>query len=249
MRTAVVDARVERVEHRAAERGNQRAVARFIGICLLLSVHEKIDSEVFVPYLYTRVACCPPALPSQYLNMSDGDADLGCAAPPRPPEDEQWSHSSHCVSFSFVRDRAQQVNGVYGSLKQLATIAILPSAGALGDQLGRKTILYAATAGPLVASLFWAADAAGWGGGSDLLVYLGAAAQAVFQLAAPIQAAMLADLVSERRRGLFFPVLQAVKGTAPLLAQLMGIVVLGLRLQQYGWCGCLDLCGGGHACV
>jgi hypothetical protein len=75
----------------------------------------------------------------------------------------------------------------------------------------RKPLLYAAAAGPLVASLFWAADAAGWGGGGDALVYLGAAAQAVFQLAAPIQAAMLADLVAERRRGVFFPVLQVRK--------------------------------------
>jgi hypothetical protein len=91
-----------------------------------------------VPYLYTRVACCPPALPPQYLNASGGDAALGCAAPRRPSDDERWSHSSHCVSFSYVRDRAQRVNGVYGPLKQLATIAILPSAGALGDQLGQK---------------------------------------------------------------------------------------------------------------
>jgi hypothetical protein len=28
-----------------------------------------------------------------------------------------------------------------------------------------------------------------------------------------------------------------VKGTAPLLAQLLGIVALGLRLEHYGWCG------------
>eukprot|EP01047_Picozoa_sp_COSAG01_P098811 COSAG01_NODE_28936_length_649_cov_1.001818_1_plen_108_part_10 len=77
---------------------------KFICICLLLSVHEKIDSEVFMPFLYSRVRCCPPSLPVEYvLVAAEATAAGGCGIL-YPPGSANWTHSRHCSNLNYVRD-------------------------------------------------------------------------------------------------------------------------------------------------
>ena len=96
----------------------------------LLHVHSEVDALLFMPFLYSRVHCCeldyPENTPTdryavEYpetlaygLNVSRVDA---CDLPKVGVLDPAWSHSAHCNSFAYVRNRAQSVLSVYSPVR------------------------------------------------------------------------------------------------------------------------------------
>eukprot|EP01043_Picozoa_sp_COSAG02_P011404 COSAG02_NODE_419_length_22613_cov_22.994492_18_plen_149_part_00 len=71
-------------------------------------------------------------------------------------EDPAWSHSAHCGSFAYVRNRAQAVLSIYSPVRTTFTLIMFPTAGVVADVIGRKPVLVAAACGPLIAaSIFW----------------------------------------------------------------------------------------------
>ena len=223
----------------------------FLAITTMLNVHNTIDGEAFMPYLYTRVHCCQDSaegtvgrqLDSAYDvqavvagNMSTGAGEKinypACSVPERDPDDLAWSHSPRCNNPAWVRNAAQRVYGVYAPITMVAKVLIIPSAGFLADVYGRKVVLVVSATGPILAGILWAVDAL-LEPATNALVYSAGGVLSLSAMGGPAQTAMLADLVTPEERGFCFPVLYAVQKGAPLLAQLIGWFALGLHLENY----------------
>ena len=222
----------------------------FLAITTMLNVHNTIDGEAFMPYLYTRVHCCWDSaegtlgrqLDSAYdVQAAPGNVSTGagekvnypaCSVPDRDPDDPAWSHSPRCNNPAWVRNAAQRVYGVYAPITTVAKVLIIPSAGFLADIYGRKLVLVVSATGPILAGILWTVDAL-LEPTTNALVYSAGGVLSLSAMGGPAQTAMLADLVTPEERGFCFPVLYAVQKGAPLLAQLIGWFALGLHLENY----------------
>jgi MFS family permease len=193
-----------------------------------------------MPYLYSRVRCCAHATPGSAAamlgpkydvpldelamlpesvygataNRSSSHGGVGalgaCEVPALPRTAPQWSHSSLCNNFGYVRNAAQETRGIYTPLTTLLRIVIIPSAGFLADVHGRKLVLTLSALGPAAAALLWCLDA--WlQPHSTGLVYAAGASLSLSAMGGPAHTAMLADLVTPAERGSCFPVLYAVQ--------------------------------------
>ena len=208
----------------------------------LLHVHSEVDALLFMPFLYSRVHCCPeiPEPAARYavdypetldygLNVSHLEA---CELPAMDVEDPAWSHSAHCGSFAYVRNRAQSVLSIYSPVRTTFTLIMFPTAGVVADVIGRKPVLVAAACGPLIAaSLFWLDTY--FELRTNLVLYCCSGVLALGRLVNPVIAAMLADSVTERERAVCFPVLQSMVQAGPLVGYFIGYYVLHLHLQDY----------------
>jgi MFS family permease len=223
----------------------------FLAITTMLNVHNTIDGEAFMPYLYTRVHCCQDSavgtlgrqLDSAYDvqalvagNLSTGAGEKiyypACSVPDLDPDDPAWSHSPRCNNPAWVRNAAQRVYGVYAPITTVAKVLIIPSAGFLADIYGRKLVLVVSATGPILAGILWAVDAL-LEPATNALVYSAGGVLSLSAMGGPAQTAMLADLVTPEERGFCFPVLYAAQKGAPLLAQVIGWFALGLHLENY----------------
>lgn len=159
-----VDTAGVKTQDDSPKRALARATWRICAASFLLHVHSEVDALLFMPFLYSRVQCCPPALPEGYsvtyprtlaygVNTTRLDA---CELPRLDATAEMWSHSQHCPSLPYVRDSAQALLAVYSPVRTSFALLLFPAAGSAADVLGRKPVLLVAGCGPIVAAaLFW----------------------------------------------------------------------------------------------
>jgi hypothetical protein len=188
-------------------------------------VHSEVDALLFMPFMYSRIQCCPPIPAPEYdvdhpgtlaayglVNVTRARA---CELPALAPSSALWSHSARCPSLNYVRDRAQAVLAVYSPVRTAFTLLMFPAAGALADTLGRKPVLLAAGCGPIVAAgLFWVDVYLKLR--TNAVIYCCSAVLSLGRLINPLTAAMLADIVSERDRASCFPVRLPIRNARAL---------------------------------
>lgn len=178
-----------------------RRVWYIVMISGIMNIFNALETNIFLPYLYTRVVCGAEDLSDAHYDITDGETVLSLQAEARlwdlivpltkgselgrdvyiaandvphfPPHSKHWSMSSLCNSKAFVMDSAQSVQGRFSVSQKMATLVVLPVSGALADAAGRRSALLAYAFCCMLAASLFLFDSITHGAWGTWIVYLG----------------------------------------------------------------------------
>eukprot|EP00429_Kryptoperidinium_foliaceum_P065112 CAMPEP_0176073006 /NCGR_PEP_ID=MMETSP0120_2-20121206/36477_1 /TAXON_ID=160619 /ORGANISM="Kryptoperidinium foliaceum, Strain CCMP 1326" /LENGTH=488 /DNA_ID=CAMNT_0017406687 /DNA_START=76 /DNA_END=1539 /DNA_ORIENTATION=+ len=194
--------------------------------------------------MYSLVSCPEPLPPCPLGSRPSGD---GCE--PQPRASAHWSLSAHCTDKQYVVRTVTRLKGWLRAMEQVVGICLLPFAGALADNLGRKPMFIASLCCHVVFVAFLLAasltGASNWTIAQVLLAVGFVACGASNAIYHPTASAMVADLsrASERRRGDGYAAFGVVSNLSLVVGFGAMFPVLRMRLEDYSpmWCGFLGL--------
>jgi len=219
-----------------------------------------LEGNVMMPFLYTRVICCPPTLGNHYdvtslelverihteANMVDwavswngtvnGVTLDACDIPRFAPNSKLWSMSPTCVNKAYVQDDAQALMGLAAPIQKFVGLSVLPVGSAIADAAGRRPVLMAYGSACLTACLLLMCDTQlhdMWG---DFAVFIAITCFCVcWETKDGVLNSAIADIVGddEGNKGRAFSVLLCMNTIGSVVALMVAFFCLRQHLESY----------------